>query len=960
MIGEASGGHKEVAGEAIKQLPWQLVVAAGHDGRGFAGGWGGDVGSAREVGGDRGNWWWQPRCAAVASDGEGGDSAWVEPLCHSEESSALLQFKQAFFFNKSVSSDPLAYWKLRSWKFQGGGASDCCSWDGVECDQSTGHVVGLDLSSSFLFGSIKSSSSLFSLVHLRRLNLADNHFNHSQIPLEISHLLLLTTLNLSLSSFSGPIPVEISRLSKLISLDLSQNSGTLRLEKPGLQSLLQNLTSLEEIHLDKVNITSKLILPNISSLATLSLRACGLYGTFPTSIFHLPKLRVLNLHGNHYLTGHLSEFQHSSQLQKLILASTNFSGELPNTIGNLSFLDTLHLSGCNFLGSIPASLNRTQLRYLDLSYNEFDVGSMFWLWDLTSLTTLLLNGIDLQGSILSSPANKIQHATVGLSNSTALLNFKWLEFDSCNLIEFPYFLSFQNQLEVLSLVKNKIHGQIPAWMLNISKDTLMILSLRGNYLTGFEQQPIILPWAKLGLLDLSHNKLQGRLPIPPTSIHVYSASNNAITGKLSPLICTLSSVFSLELSNNNLTGLIPPCLSNFSDSLSVLDLGGNNFYGPIPQAYDKGNKLELIGFAGNRLSGKLPKSLANCAKLKILDISNNLIQDAFPSWLGTLTELEVLNLQSNKFYGAVRSPRTKFESSKLRIIVLSHNSFSGDLPTKYIRSWNAMKSIGEEEINRPTHYVMFQFLSISWERHFFYTMTMTNKGVNTVYNKTLDIFVGIDLSSNKFEGGIPKSLGDLKVLQLLNLSNNELSGGIPSFLGDLSNLEALDLAQNKLSGEIPQQLTQLTFLAFFNVSYNNLTGLVPKGNQFNTFQNNSYEWNLGLCGESLSRNCGELDAPSPTLSLSPVDFEGNNDSIFPSGVDWTIICMGFGSGMTIGLAIGQMLTSKYHEWFLETFARKKTIKEERGRGNCKLTRECFMKPILCLALYISSSFNCLV
>jgi len=159
-----------------------------------------------------------------------------QPLRHPEQSSALLQLKQAFFFNKFASSDSLAYWKLRSWKFQGGGPSDCCSWDGVECDQSTGHVVGLDLSSSFLFGSINSSNSLFSLVHLRKLNLADNHFNYSQIPSEISHLLLLTTLNLSLSVFSGPIPVEISRLSKLISLDLSQNSRRLRLEKPGLQS----------------------------------------------------------------------------------------------------------------------------------------------------------------------------------------------------------------------------------------------------------------------------------------------------------------------------------------------------------------------------------------------------------------------------------------------------------------------------------------------------------------------------------------------------------------------------------------------------------------------------------------------------------------------------------------------------------------------------------------------------
>jgi len=114
----------------------------------------------------------------------------LHPLCHAEDSHALLQFKQTLFFNKSASSDTLAYWKLESWKLQGG-ARDCGSWDGVEFEKYTGHAIGLDPSSNYIFGSINSNSSLFSLVHLRRLNLADNHFNYSQIPSIISHLLEL-------------------------------------------------------------------------------------------------------------------------------------------------------------------------------------------------------------------------------------------------------------------------------------------------------------------------------------------------------------------------------------------------------------------------------------------------------------------------------------------------------------------------------------------------------------------------------------------------------------------------------------------------------------------------------------------------------------------------------------------------------------------------------------------------
>jgi hypothetical protein len=66
------------------------------------------------------------------------------------ESLALLQFKQSFEINVSDSHNPFAYPKVSSWN--SGKNNDCCSWDGVLCDGGTGHVIGLDLSSSYLYG----------------------------------------------------------------------------------------------------------------------------------------------------------------------------------------------------------------------------------------------------------------------------------------------------------------------------------------------------------------------------------------------------------------------------------------------------------------------------------------------------------------------------------------------------------------------------------------------------------------------------------------------------------------------------------------------------------------------------------------------------------------------------------------------------------------------------------------
>ena len=83
-------------------------------------------------------------------------------------------------------------------------------------------------------------------------------------------------------------------------------------------------------------------------------------------------------------------------------------------------------------------------------------------------------------------------------------------------------------------------------------------------------------------------------------------------------------------------------------------------------------------------------------------------------------------------------------------------------------------------------------------------MMMTNKGVDTIYEEVQEIYMALDFSSNRFVGAIPESIGNIKVLHLLNLSNSILTGHIPPTLGNLAELESLDLSQNKLVDEILQ------------------------------------------------------------------------------------------------------------------------------------------------------------
>ena len=216
------------------------------------------------------------------------------PLCSQDQSFALLQFKQLFSFSNDVSfncdeAGLHSYTRMESWKE----GTDCCSWDGVTCDRMKGDVIGLDLSCSWLNGTIPFNSSLFLLPHLQWLNLASNNFNYSSISSRFGQFARLKHLDLSHSMFSGKVPLEISHLSQLASLDLSDYNSYLKLEASVVKRLVQNLTKLRELHLENVEMSSISLssFMNLSSaLTSITLNNCLLRGKLPDHIFRLPNL----------------------------------------------------------------------------------------------------------------------------------------------------------------------------------------------------------------------------------------------------------------------------------------------------------------------------------------------------------------------------------------------------------------------------------------------------------------------------------------------------------------------------------------------------------------------------------------------------------------------------------------------------------------------------------------------
>ncbi|KAK9138916.1 hypothetical protein Sjap_009510 [Stephania japonica] len=406
------------------------------------------------------------------------------------------------------------------------------------------------------------------------------------------------------------------------------------------------------------------------------------------------------------------------------------------------------------------------------------------------------------------------------------------------------------------------------------------------------------------MLQLSNNRLTGPLPsgIGNMSRLIYlHLSNNQLTGNLPVELGKLPNLRMLYLSANVFYGSIPNSLCNIT-SLEMLDLHENHFHALLHAFQNAINLVSLI-VHGNQLHGQIPRSLAHCKKLKILDLGNNMMYDKFPCWLESLPAVRILLLRSNKFYGPLKCLKTEHGFQKLHMLDLSSNDFTGYLPKEFFQGWESMRNgIASNDSNFKEEVVTLRFNFTTTLRYNNYvTVGVMNKGQYMLLNKSLDIFAFLDLSNNHFEGEISEAFGELKSLIALNLSCNNFTGRIPLSIGNLLNLQALDLSQNKLSGEIPNQLTSLTFLAVLNLSINQLTGVIPRGNQFNTFSNDSYEGNPGLCGFPLSKQCKHVDVNLPPETLDEDDAESKIK------LDKKFMLMGYGSGLVIGFSIGYVM-----------------------------------------------------
>ncbi len=288
--------------------------------------------------------------------------------CHSD-SKTVQRYSLAIFYEATNGKQ---WFNNLDWLSE----KDECEWFGVNCN-TEGLVVEVDLSKcqkGFLFLSVYSQAYLISSIKI-----SDENFVSGTIPSEfMSGIPSLESIQLYNNRLSGKIPNSLSSLSNLDMLDLEGNVLT---GMVNLDDLLYSANTLKSLRLSfnslEGNLTNRI--HEFVQLRELWLANNSMSGRIPTQICQLRKLGKYLSFLFPLITTHITHF---TSVDSIYLYKNNFSGPLPECLGNLTKVESFDISHNTIGGALPES-----------------IGNMY------SLKRLHLSHISLTGSIPSSVSN---------------------------------------------------------------------------------------------------------------------------------------------------------------------------------------------------------------------------------------------------------------------------------------------------------------------------------------------------------------------------------------------------------------------------------------------------------------------------------------------------------------------------------------------------------------------------
>jgi Leucine-rich repeat (LRR) protein len=535
----------------------------------------------------------------------------------------------------------------------------------------------------------------------------------------------------------------------------------------------------------------------------------------------------------------------------IVLGHRNLIGELPSSLGTLSVLSVVTLTGNSITGTLPTELGAC-----------------------TRLLTLYLNLCQLTGMIPSQYGNFGDLIDFDLSNNmlvgqlptelgklTAILNF----YASANSLTgpIPSELGLLSTMLQLSLFGNDLSSTFPTEIALVTG--LDELYLYNTFVSG--QLPAQLgSMTNMQSLDLSTNLFSSSIPSgigKMTKMILLYLFQNMFSSFIPPELELLVSLQSIGLQENYLSGSIPSQLGNLVN-VSTLYAFSNMLSGPLPASV----MLPLMGaldFQYNFLSGPIPPEILHCGNLSLIELSNNKLAGTVPKFPQQLTLVE---LSDNFLKGTLDFLS---DTSLLKELSLADNEFTGTLPS-FIGNWPFIQSfnVSGNSLRGSTDVLSrnFSALRILQSADLSQNSFTSQLSSGLFLLPTLQTIV---LSQNCFSGSVPDSIcmnSNLEniVMDVLTgncgnvvagvglqgfVPNQLMSSSIPSCIWSGTMLKVLHLLGNGLSGSLADipEASQLQIVA---VGSNRLTGTIPISFQTHNF--NQLDLSINRISGTLSSN----------------------------------------------------------------------------------------------------------
>ncbi|KAL1216779.1 Receptor-like protein 14 [Cardamine amara subsp. amara] len=292
------------------------------------------------------------------------------------------------------------------------------------------------------------------------------------------------------------------------------------------------------------------------------------------------------------------------------------------------------------------------------------------------------------------------------------------------------------KLEILDLSYNAFSNSIFPFL--NAATSITTLSLRSNYMGGPLPIKELKNLTNLELLDLSGSGYNGSIPELKNlkNLEVLGLAWNHL-GDLGPIevFCEMKNLRELYLDGNIFLGQLPLCLGSLKN-LRVLDLSSNQFTGNMPSSFSSLESLEYLSLADNDFTGFfLLDPLANLTKLKVFKLSStsDMVQiDTEGTWQPKFQ----LRVAALPFCSLEKIPNFFVYQKNLRLVDLSNNRLSGDIPTWLLG-------------NNPE----LEFLDLK-------NNSFTIFQMHTLVHK-LHKFQVLDISANDIGGVLPDNLGHM-------------------------------------------------------------------------------------------------------------------------------------------------------------------------------------------------------